>query len=155
MFRIAKLDGTYVPKDRKSKRRREVTVVGNNPDKKARMDPEFDDGNTITMNDPSSAMDEANVENIKSSSGAKTEILVSHSAPSNILFAESLPVECNEMMLAMLFRQYTGFKEVRIPRPGLAFIEFDDEPHATIALKSLNGLKITATDTLELKYGKL
>jgi len=58
-------------------------------------------------------------------------------------------------MLAMLFRQYTGFKEVRIPRPGLAFIEFDDEPHATIALKSLNGLKITATDTLELKYGKL
>jgi len=76
--RIAKLDGTYMPKDRKSKRySREVTVVGNNPDKKARMGPESDDGNIVTMNDPSNAMDEVKVENNKSSNGAKTEFLVS------------------------------------------------------------------------------
>jgi U2 small nuclear ribonucleoprotein B'' len=57
-------------------------------------------------------------------------------------------------MLAMLFRQYTGFKEVRIRREGLAFVEFDDEPHATLALERLHGFKLTATHTLKLTYGK-
>lgn len=74
--------------------------------------------------------------------------------PSHILFAQDLPSECNEMMLAMLFRQYAGFKEVRIPRQGLAFVEFDDEPHATLALERLNGFKLTTTDSLKLTYGK-
>eukprot|EP00978_Attheya_sp_CCMP212_P026176 scaffold85663_cov45-Attheya_sp.AAC.4 len=73
--------------------------------------------------------------------------------PSNILFAQDLPSECNEMMLAMLFRQYAGYKEVRIPRAGLAFVEFDDEPHATLALKGLDGFKLTTTDRLNIKYG--
>ncbi len=74
--------------------------------------------------------------------------------PSHILFAQDLPIECNEMMLAMLFRQYAGFQEVRIPRQGLGFIEFDDEPHATLALERLNGFKLTTSDTLKLTYGK-
>lgn len=50
--------------------------------------------------------------------------------------------------------QYAGFKEVRIPRAGLAFIEFDTEPHATLALERLNGFKLTTTDALKLTYGK-
>ena len=74
--------------------------------------------------------------------------------PSHILLAQDLPSECNEMMLAMLFRQYTGFKEVRIARAGLAFIEFDEETHATLALERLNGFKLTTTDNLKLTYGK-
>ena len=74
--------------------------------------------------------------------------------PTHILFAQDLPAECNQIMLEMLFRQYTGFKEVRIPREGLAFIEFDDEPHATLALQGLNGFKLTTDDTLALSYGK-
>ena len=74
--------------------------------------------------------------------------------PSNFLYATSLPPDCNTMMLAMLFRQYPGYKDVRIPRAGLGFIEFEDEPHATVALGALNGFKLTANDTLVLKYGK-
>ena len=74
--------------------------------------------------------------------------------PSHILFAENLPSEVNQMMLEILFRPYTGFQEVRIPRPGLAFIEFKDEPHATLALEGLNGFKLTDKDQLTLKYGK-
>ena len=58
------------------------------------------------------------------------------------------------MMSAILIRQYPGYKEVRIPRAGLAFVEFEDEPHATVALKALNGFKLTANDKLNLKYGK-
>lgn len=74
--------------------------------------------------------------------------------PSHILLATDLPAECNEMMLAMLFRQYTGFKEVRIPREGLAFVEFETEPHATLALERLNGFALTTNDKLKLTYGK-
>lgn len=74
--------------------------------------------------------------------------------PSKYLLADELPAECNEMMLGMLFRQYAGFKEVRMPRPGLAFVEFEDEPHATLAKNGLNGFQITANDRLTLKYGK-
>ena len=74
--------------------------------------------------------------------------------PSRILFAQDLPPDCNQMMLEMLFRQYSGYREVRIPREGLAFIEFDDEPHATLAFKGLNGFKLTTKDVLMLRYGK-
>jgi len=86
--------------------------------------------------------------------GMDGEAPVLNENPSNILFAEALPADCKEMMLAMLFRHYPGFKEVRVPRPGLAFVEFDDEPHATVALKAFNGFKLTPSDTLNLKYGK-
>jgi len=75
--------------------------------------------------------------------------------PSNILFASDLPSECNDMMIAMLFRQYAGFKECRMPRPGIAFIEFEDEAQATLAMRNLDGFKLTEDDTLLLTYGKI
>lgn len=84
----------------------------------------------------------------------KKEALDTSQPPSHILFMQDLPPECNSMMLEMLFRQYTGYKEVRVPREGLAFVEFDDEPHATLALQGLNGFKLTTNDTLNLTYGK-
>lgn len=126
--RIAKRDGTYVAKAKRSKQ------------KKAQ--DENDDGPPPPP--PQQADDEQN----------KEESDEMKEPPSHILFAKDLPPECNEMMLGMLFRQYAGFKEVRIPRPGLAFVEFDDEPHATLALERLNGFKLTTTDALKLTYGK-
>ena len=75
--------------------------------------------------------------------------------PSKILLAQNLPTECNEMMLGMLFQQCAGYKEVRLPRPGLAFIEFEDEVHATVAMKTYNNFKLTPKDNLILTYGKV
>ncbi len=75
--------------------------------------------------------------------------------PSKILFASNLPNECNEMMIAMLFRQYAGFKECRMPRPGIAFVEFEDDSHATLAMRNLQGFKLTDEDSLNLSYGKV
>ena len=51
---------------------------------------------------------------------------------------------------------HAGFKEVRmVPgKVGIAFIEFDDEHKATTALQSLNGFKLTPTDTMALSYAK-
>jgi U2 small nuclear ribonucleoprotein B'' len=135
--RIAKRDGTYVPKAKRTK------LVPPPASAAAASESPTDDADATTTQ-PS------------------MDVLVAPPAlptgpkepPSHILFAKDLPVECNEMMLAMLFRQYSGFKEVRIPRIGLAFVEFDDEPHATLALQRLNGFKLTTTDTLALTYGK-
>ena len=58
--------------------------------------------------------------------------------PSNVLFAQALPDECNDQMLAMLFQQYGGFREVRmVPgKKGLAFIEFQDEMTSSVALQA-------------------
>jgi len=74
--------------------------------------------------------------------------------PSKYLLAQDLPPECNEMMLGMLFQQYQGYKEVRMPRAGLAFVEFQDKNFATLAMQGLNNFKLTAKDTLKLTYGK-
>ena len=136
--RIAKMDGTFVPKDRrKSKDANKRVGEANDGNDMKRIKVEEGNENGVSVADPNSL--------------TKTE---EQSPPSNILFADSLPKDCNEMMLACLFRSYVGYKEVRIPRTGLAFIEFDDEPHATVAKKALDGFKLSADDTLNLKYGK-
>ena len=58
------------------------------------------------------------------------------------------------MMLAMLFRQYSGYKEVKMIGEGNATIEFGTENEATSALKGLNGFKLTTSSTLDLTYGQ-
>jgi len=145
--RISKRDGTYVP--RAKRRKRDNNTVA------AVVDAAKASGDT-TRTTTSSSLSEAM--ETTADSGVPAEAAAAFTTPqqqpTHILFAESLPSECNEMMLAMLFRQYAGFKEVRIPRAGLAFIEFDNEPHATLALERLNGFKLTTTDALKLTYGK-
>jgi RNA recognition motif-containing protein len=124
--RIAKRDGTYVPK---AKRRK--TAPSTETKQEANQQDTTTTQEAVTIPPPGDVQ-----------------------PPSHILFAQNLPAECNQTMLEMLFRQYTGFKEVRVPREGLAFIEFENEPHATLALQGLNGFKLTTNDTLTLSYGK-
>ena len=123
--RIAKRDGTYVPK---AKRKKTAVAPAEQTKDTAAAAPQEE---TVDVQPPDASQ-----------------------PPSHILFAQDLPAECNQIMLEMLFRQYAGFKEVRVPREGLAFVEFDDEPHATLALQGLNGFKLTTNDTLTLSYGK-
>ena len=125
--RIAKREGTYVPKAKRQKKSQDRQSVKEE------------------KNESKEEPDEAEA-------GKKSE--VPSAPPSKYLLAQNLPSEINEMILSMLFRQYAGYKEVRMPRPGLAFIEFEDEAHATLALGALNGFKLTEKDTLELIYGK-
>lgn len=132
--RIAKRDGSYVPK---AKRIKKVVPP-----------PEPASTGAEAQNDAAAAEEQMEAD----AAQLETEPV---ERPSHILLANNLPDECNEMMLAMLFRQYAGFKEVRMPRPGLAFVEYEDEPHATLALKGLNGFNLTTSDTLTLNYGKV
>ena len=136
--RIAKRDGTYVPKAKRQKLKQAAAAAAP----------------AAGASESSDAVAETEAQGTAGIPPAPPATAPPTAQPSHILFAENLPPECNEMMLAMLFRQYAGFKEVRIPRPGLAFCEFDDEPHATLALEALNGFKLTTKDTLQLNYGK-
>ena len=141
--RIARLDGTYVPKAKRKK-----------------VEKDGDDDEAVTTNFSENAAESADEPQFSDGTDQKTpqeeeeQQKQPEGPPSKYLLAQNLPEECNEMMLGMLFRQYTGFKEVRMPRHGLAFIEFDDEPRATLAFKALNGFKLSQTEDLQLTYGK-
>lgn len=74
--------------------------------------------------------------------------------PHKILFVQNLPAETTAAMLALLFQQYGGYVETRMveARPGIAFVEFEDEDKATVAMAGLQGFKITATNALTISY---
>jgi U2 small nuclear ribonucleoprotein B'' len=138
--RVAKQDGTYVPKAKRQK------VVQTTPT----AEEEETEGEAAQENGENEKVDEM----VEGDSEQPVAPSVPSAPPSKYLLAEDLPSECNEMMMSMLFRQYAGYKEVRMPRPGLAFVEFDNEAQATLALQGLNGFNLTPKDTLKLTYGK-
>ncbi|KAJ4750037.1 U1 small nuclear ribonucleoprotein A [Rhynchospora pubera] len=76
--------------------------------------------------------------------------------PNNILFVQNLPHENNPLMLQMLFGQYGGFKEVRMieAKPGIAFVEYENEMQATVALQGLQGFKVTQQNAMLITYAK-
>ena len=76
--------------------------------------------------------------------------------PNKILFLQNLPPETSENMLAMLFRAYQGFKEVRMV-PGksdIAFVEYENEHQAMTAMDQLNSFKLTPTHSMKIVYAK-
>jgi len=76
--------------------------------------------------------------------------------PNKILFVENLPPQCNAMMLAMLFQQYSGYKEARLVpgKPGIAFVEFTDAFQSAAAKDALQGFKITPTQLMRITFAK-
>lgn len=77
-------------------------------------------------------------------------------APNNILFIENLPHEATSMMLEMLFQQYPGFREVRMieAKPGIAFVEFEDDQQSSMAMQALQGFKITPQNPMTITFAK-
>ncbi|KAI8909453.1 hypothetical protein DFJ77DRAFT_472557 [Powellomyces hirtus] len=76
--------------------------------------------------------------------------------PNSILFVQNLPTETTEQVLAALFQQFQGFKEVRLV-PGksdIAFVEYESEVQAGTAKQSLNGFKITPEKEIKVTYAK-
>ncbi|KAM3373925.1 U2 small nuclear ribonucleoprotein B'' [Capsicum galapagoense] len=76
--------------------------------------------------------------------------------PNNILFIQNLPHETTSMMLEVLFKQYPGFREVRMieAKPGIAFVEFDDDIQSSVAMQALQGFKITPQNPMAITYAK-
>lgn len=77
-------------------------------------------------------------------------------APNPILFVENLPKEANEAMLLLVFQRYPGLKEVRmVPgRPGIAFVEYDNEAGAAAALAGLQGFRLATDKPMTISFSK-
>ena len=88
--------------------------------------------------------------------GAKSALPEAPAPPNSILFIQNLPHQTTPMMLQMLFCQYSGFKEVRMveAKPGIAFIEYENEMQSTVAMQGLQGFKITAENPMLITYAK-
>ena len=121
----------------------------------ARSDGTFTPRQKRPREEPSKPMEEGTEQPVVTHAPKPAKLIVNH-IPNRILFAQNLPEECTDHVLTMLFQPYMGFQEVRmVPgKKGLAFIEFQDQLQAGMALQQLNGFKLSATDTLHLTYAK-
>lgn len=163
--RIAKRDGTYGNKTkerRAAKRKMEDAGEDGEGAKLAKLSNGAPNSAAVaaSVSDPSSLVGQqsyvAPPETQSADSGDAKKIggIQASSTPSTLLLAKGLPDECNELMLRMLFRQYAGYKEVKLLGEGYATIEFGSENEATSGLKGLNGFKLTTSSTLDLTYGE-
>lgn len=59
-------------------------------------------------------------------------------------------------MLQLLFEQYPGFKEIRMieAKPGIAFVEYQDDVQSSIAMEALQSFKITPQNPMVVSFAK-
>ncbi|XP_024981978.1 U2 small nuclear ribonucleoprotein B'' [Cynara cardunculus var. scolymus] len=133
---IAKADNTFVPKDKRRKQEEKT--------EKKRDTPQATNG-VRTDNGTPAAFNRTGRPNTQETT-----------APNNILFVQNLTHDTTEDMLQLLFKQFPGFKEVRMidAKPGIAFVEFDDDNQSSTAMQSLQGFKITPQNSMSISYAK-
>ena len=107
--RIAKRDGTYVPRAKRRKKAAEASSTSADAAAGASTGAASAAGTSETA-PPVPTGDDA---------AASVTPSTPQQQPTHILFAESLPSECNEMMLAMLFRQVRILRGNEIQRRTL------------------------------------
>jgi len=141
---IAKLDGTYVERvkqQRAQKRKAEEEALKEAELKKQKLAKEG----------------KLEKKRKKETEEVQTGTLQPKALPPNkVLFVENLPEQANDLMLGMLFQQFQGFKEVRmVPgKQGIAFVEFETEADATVAMAGLQHFKVTPTHLMVISYAK-
>jgi len=75
--------------------------------------------------------------------------------PNKTLFVENLPEGVTEMMLKLLFQSYPAFSEVRIiPGRQVAFVDFQQEMSAAMAMQALQNFNITPTNPLRISFAR-
>mmetsp|Transcript_9364 Transcript_9364/g.12917 ORF Transcript_9364/g.12917 Transcript_9364/m.12917 type:complete len:246 (-) Transcript_9364:124-861(-) len=141
---IAKLDGTYVERvkqQRAQKRKAEEEALKEAEQKKQKLAQE-------------GKLEKKRKKEVEETA---TGTLQPKALPPNkVLFVENLPEQANDLMLQMLFQQFQGFKEVRmVPgKQGIAFVEFETEADAGVAMVGLQHFKITPTHLMVISYAK-
>lgn len=146
---IAKADGTFVPREKRKKH-----------DDRGRKKKDQHDANQAGIGvNPSYAGPYGAappLSQIPYMGGVKAAVPEAPAPPNNILFVQNLPHQTTPMMLQMLFCQYPGFKEVRMveTKPGIAFVEYENEMQSTVAMQGLQGFKITPENPMMITYAK-
>jgi len=146
---VAKLDNTYIPRERKRDRKRQEEPARKKPHKQLRQSvpilPQ-----TPKVVEPSSATNGPAAQPAAGGSSTAPEL------PNQILFLSNLPDETTEIMLSMLFQQFAGYKEVRLVpgRHDIAFVEFENAEQARSAKETLQGFKITPTHAMSITFAR-
>jgi RNA recognition motif-containing protein len=137
---VAKAEGTFVPREKrkletKSKSGSKKAAKGDNG---SRMEIGGDDENDAPAPAPAKLAARENL------------------PPNRTLLARNLPEECTKDVLTQLFKQYHGFKEVRmIPgKKGFAFVDYEAVLQASNALQGLYGFKLTQSSLLDINFAK-
>uniref|UniRef100_K4ADJ3 RRM domain-containing protein n=3 Tax=Setaria TaxID=4554 RepID=K4ADJ3_SETIT len=138
---IAKEDGTYAPKEKRKKQEEKAA------EKKRRAEEAQQSG-------PNASAAQSNGTGYQASRLGK--VSQEQLPPNNILFIQNLPDQTTSMMLQILFQQYPGFREVRMieAKPGIAFVEFEDDSQSNVAMLALQGFKITPENPMAISYAK-
>eukprot|EP00958_Prasinococcus_capsulatus_P000958 scaffold87_cov388-Prasinococcus_capsulatus_cf.AAC.15 len=161
----AKADGTYVPRDKAEERKRKAAERGVFP--RASLPFRFDallaiaNAGSLELrpsekdNKKQKEAKEAASQNQPQQTSAAPPPATGDASsepglPNKILFVQNLPLQTNEMMLSMLFQQFPGYKEVRMieQKPGIAFVEFETEMQAGVAMTGLQNFKITPQNSM-------
>ncbi|KAG8063730.1 hypothetical protein GUJ93_ZPchr0003g17675 [Zizania palustris] len=139
---LAKEDGSYAPKEKRKKQEEKAA------EKKRRAEEAQHPG-------PDAAAGQSNGTGYQASRLGKTS-QEPPAPPNNILFIQNLPAETTSMMLQILFQQYPGFREVRMieAKPGIAFVEYEDDSQSMVAMQALQGFKITPYNPMAISYAK-
>ncbi|XP_068634629.1 U2 small nuclear ribonucleoprotein B''-like [Aristolochia californica] len=142
---VAKADGSFVPREKKKK-------LEEKAEKKRKTEEAQQSGaatNGIGSQANGGPSDSHTFRQGKNGHDAAAD-------PNNILFIQNLPHETTSLMLQMLFQQYPGFREVRIieAKPGIAFVEFEDEVQSSVAMQALQGFKISPQNPMVITYAK-
>lgn len=95
-------------------------------------------------------------EKVKARSGRANGGRLPGTAPNKILFLEYLPEVANEESISVLFKQYPGFKEVRMVtgRPDIAFVEYENDMGASVAMQGLQGFQLSADKAMKISFAK-
>jgi len=94
-------------------------------------------------------------ENMSDQAPSQIPIVQQVNEPNRILFAENLPADITLEQLNALFGAHTGYRESRlVPNRNVAFVEFENEYHSTVALDALQGHKLSAIERLKLTFAK-
>ncbi|KAF0902245.1 hypothetical protein E2562_014481 [Oryza meyeriana var. granulata] len=139
---LATEDGSSAPKEKRKKQEEKAA------EKKRRAEEAQQSG-------PNAAAAQSNGTGYQTSRLGKTS-QEPPAPPNNILFIQNLPGETTSMMLQILFQQYPGFREVRMieAKPGIAFVEYEDDSQSMVAMQALQGFKITPYNPMAISYAK-
>ncbi|KZV21555.1 hypothetical protein F511_11048 [Dorcoceras hygrometricum] len=144
---IAKADGTFVPREKRRKH-----------EDRGRKKKDQTDANQASMgHNPAYAGAYGSAPPLSQLPfGGARAVPEAPAPPNNILFIQNLPHQTTSMMLQMLFSQCPGFKEVRMieAKPGIAFVEYENEMQSTVAMQGLQGFKITEDNPMLITYAK-
>ncbi|KAJ1722762.1 U2 small nuclear ribonucleoprotein B'' [Coemansia erecta] len=77
-------------------------------------------------------------------------------APNPTLFVTNIPRNISGEMISGLFRQYSGFIEVRriAGKSDMAFVDYDTIASATAARDVLNGFKLSARQAMKVEFSR-